>query len=328
MKNKKGIMTTALVVLVLIVVAGAIVLMGAGPSLLKLGKTLGILVPGFSENEVEIESIEKLRYDLSEDSVQYYDGTEWVDFERVDLGNKIVNRNDVKESFVKWYYDLRISDRPPVIPGSDPPDRMLVIHYISGGKRGLPKFIPLVRNKEDSLYEDNFLVVTKRNSLGVATEKDVDSSIPPLAGLVNGILDSRSLSPGSVRGALLHVNVSGRYPPDTNNGNDVEGKVYGWFEVGIDGGMRFTKDSKGNGGYEEVGVSGNYLLIRNEVVAWRDSIFKGESKSSEIGFFYDEVETDEVERISLEVCVEKFGNIYLVVDLTKSVSEDGGCLNA
>ena len=113
--NKKGseggetgstTINTILSIVVFALVAGIFV------AFALYGKQIIQLLPGFGNETVVVKGVEKLRYVVTEDQVQYYDSNyKWKNFgngEQIQMNDKIIKYEEVKQAFVKYYF---FSDR-------------------------------------------------------------------------------------------------------------------------------------------------------------------------------------------------------------------------
>jgi len=107
MKKKGDIPVSYVIGAVIVVFVLVIVIFG-------LAKIFGFDIINFFRNLPDLnrtvtpdEGPEKLRYDLGNGKVQYYDGTQWVDFEN-DLGfsERIVNYDSLKKGFEDYLFSV------------------------------------------------------------------------------------------------------------------------------------------------------------------------------------------------------------------------------
>ncbi|MBI2632233.1 hypothetical protein HYW75_04470 [Candidatus Pacearchaeota archaeon] len=111
MKNireiKKGEMSLP-VILSMIVAIFVLVLVGIFIYDVGTGKAIPFAkyLPDFMTKKDKVEGMEILRYQIIEDKVQYYDGTNWLDFKdgKVELEEKILTQSEVTEDFIKYYF--------------------------------------------------------------------------------------------------------------------------------------------------------------------------------------------------------------------------------
>lgn len=68
-------------------------------------------LPSFGEKE-KIEGVQVLGYDITNDKVQYYDGSSWRDFKesKLVLDNKEVVYSDVRENFRNYFFQPRTAE--------------------------------------------------------------------------------------------------------------------------------------------------------------------------------------------------------------------------
>lgn len=109
LKNKKGQEATTNEVkgfiiggLVLaIVITGFVLVMIYGPGAFYK------YLPDFGNKTMIVKDVEKLRYDILKDKVQYYDGDKWRDFKgsEVTLNDKEIGYDWIRQTFVEYYFD-------------------------------------------------------------------------------------------------------------------------------------------------------------------------------------------------------------------------------
>ena len=106
-----GVLLLGVVALAVLILVGYGIYSFATDKAIPFAKYL----PNFMTKDRKVEGIEKLRYKIIEDKVQYYDGTDWLDFkdEKVELGGKTLIENNVKNDFRKYYFGI------PIRTGSD-----------------------------------------------------------------------------------------------------------------------------------------------------------------------------------------------------------------
>mgnify|MGYP000386200029 CR=1 FL=1 len=96
--------------IIYVVIAGFVLVIVFSSFSGLFGKEINLLkwLPDFGENEVDIEDIVFLRYDLVDVKVEYYDGNDWVELknsESVKLGGDEFNGKNVKDDFEEFYYE-------------------------------------------------------------------------------------------------------------------------------------------------------------------------------------------------------------------------------
>ena len=67
-------------------------------------------IPGFTQSNESVESVEIIRYNIETGEAQYYTGTAWIDFpegEEVYIGSKILSGNRLSLDFQKYYQQAR-----------------------------------------------------------------------------------------------------------------------------------------------------------------------------------------------------------------------------
>ncbi|MFH1425143.1 MAG: hypothetical protein ABIG28_00220 [archaeon] len=107
--NKKADTRTVIIPLLLggfvLVVAYLLLFTGAGKeTLIKLG----IVIPGFGEDpDSKITEPERFRYDIQDNIVKYYDGTEWHEFNEITLNKKTFTSTQILKDFTDEYYYKR-----------------------------------------------------------------------------------------------------------------------------------------------------------------------------------------------------------------------------
>ena len=155
-----------------IVALFVLVLVGIGAYSLYTGKAIPFAqyLPDFMTKKEKIEVIEKIRYQIIEDKVQYYDGTIWLDFKgkNVELGEKTIVKDEVKKDFKRYYFneDVRLEEDPDLNFLFNNPD---VIQKGSPLKKG-DVFVRFF-SKNELLILDNYDVLKKYNQ-----DKDKTSS--------------------------------------------------------------------------------------------------------------------------------------------------------
>lgn len=91
-------------------VVAIVVLVIVGYSIYEVGTGKAIpfakYLPDFMTKKDKVEGLEKIRYQIIEDKVQYYDGTKWLDFKsgRVELDEKMFIQGEVIKDFIKYYF--------------------------------------------------------------------------------------------------------------------------------------------------------------------------------------------------------------------------------
>ncbi len=67
-------------------------------------------IPGFTQSNESVESVEIIRYNIETGDVQYYTGTTWIDFpegEEVYIGSKVLSGDKLNLDFQKYYQQAR-----------------------------------------------------------------------------------------------------------------------------------------------------------------------------------------------------------------------------
>ena len=96
----------AVIALTLFVVIVVFLTQGSGNDVFRF---LGTLLPSFNRTQEKVAGEEKVRYVISSDALEYYDGTSWKAFgegERT-LGKKRITGSGLGERFRIWYYQRR-----------------------------------------------------------------------------------------------------------------------------------------------------------------------------------------------------------------------------
>src|SRR3989338_5475951 len=100
------------VLLLGVVALAVLILVGYGIYSFATDKAIPFVkyLPNFMTKDRKVEGIEKLRYKIVEDKVQYYDKTDWLDFkdEKVELGEKTLIEDNVKNDFKDYYFNENV----------------------------------------------------------------------------------------------------------------------------------------------------------------------------------------------------------------------------
>ena len=135
-------------------------------------------LPDFMKKDVKIEGVEKLRYQIIYDNLQYYDKNDWRNFKngRVELNGKIVDEKEVKRVFKERYFSF--NSRTPGDEGQfrfilNTPD---VLNGVF--KRGDVFIFFKIDEKNESLVLDNYNNIKRREiKRGFWSDKDILSDV-------------------------------------------------------------------------------------------------------------------------------------------------------
>lgn len=118
MRNKKGQSESSsiggIVAAVIAVVVLAIVIMALYSFFSGSGTNILRWLPSFNDTKPRVTNLEILSYNLKEDKVQFYDGSNWVDFKNqasVKLNDKTVQYSASYNTFFDYYYGRRDSSK-------------------------------------------------------------------------------------------------------------------------------------------------------------------------------------------------------------------------
>ena len=109
---KKAELKTVSIVLVIIIVTLAIIIFGYSIGWSKLLERLNIIIPNQTISQPSKEEFQLLRYNISDDIVEYYDGKDWIEFSQdaKKFGEKTLNNDKAYSDLAQNYY-LDVSKR-------------------------------------------------------------------------------------------------------------------------------------------------------------------------------------------------------------------------
>ncbi len=103
---KKAELKTVSIVLVIVIVTLAIIIFGYSLGWSKLLERLNIIIPNQTINQPPKEEFQLLRYNVSDDIVEYYDGIDWIEFNQdaKTFGEKTLNSDKAYSDLAQNYY--------------------------------------------------------------------------------------------------------------------------------------------------------------------------------------------------------------------------------
>ena len=111
MKNKKAAATTIneivfvlIAFFILVIIIGSIIFFGGNST-----KILSWIIPNFNKTIEPVKTIEIIRYEIENAALSFYDGTQWITFEKgqVTLGQKQIIYQSALEDFQNYYLQER-----------------------------------------------------------------------------------------------------------------------------------------------------------------------------------------------------------------------------
>lgn len=232
------------------------------------------LFPNFGDEGKNLEGVEKLRYDISDWSVKYYDGTNWILINNeVDISGKKFSQVPLQADFGNFYYSNFEEDR--IVVNSN-------IKNLKFLKGPIDAFYYGDKDSLEPIYFSSDLSDDQREAgRFILLNKIILFSIGDSKFLLNEDLN-------------LYAQTS---------------RDKGYILVRDD--YIFNDDSI----FEFVLEENFKKRLIDEVISWRDSVFKEPVKLSyrmDKGFSHE-----------LFVCAKKFDDKYIIVDLSQAKDKYG-----
>lgn len=317
------------------------------------------ILPGFNQT-VPAEKVDlKMRYDLLDESLEYYDESRWVESkDEIIFDDNVYSTGDISSSLDNFYYT---SERMN-IEGSNVRD---IAIYRSDEGFGLKAYVfshsgdnEFYLNYDDSFYsggdydEEVFGVIKTTGEQYKSLISMYDFSDFPqfLRDHIQEINDRYILYEGEIVGRINPFNLkisgsedyslifSNRQQNGINRDRlDVEiyylGKPLGIkFSIEVNYDEQTIKGIPRAGGHVYSDISGgindasSYSEQKEIMVSWRDSILKGGDSEKPIRLSYIQNSGGGVsECASIEILVEKFDKRYLLLDFEKNVLSESDC---
>lgn len=359
MKDRRGEADGISAFIVAIIAISVLSIVGLGYYLYQSDTIRNIdnLIPGFNLTQQEIEKFEIVRYDIVDDKVQWYDGTEWQEFQsdKIRLGSKSVSGNSLRNRFQNYWYGEReaISIKEYRIPADS--SRVFMFRESPCSERTLePEVIRLEESPSDELGRgyvklglDNCgeLALSYNDFLhkatGGSTEEAKEVGVIRAGTFDMFITDKLSSFSEIEKEKIMFLNGQ-NYVSVINGGFSSLGYTsncgYGMTSCLIyyenETLLRISNPYSANEDKKLFGYPGslvNYVEFSasdfeaypkakdliSVLSRWRDSIVKGGNNTRALNVNYDGGE--------VTVCVEKIGNRYLWIDLREEVDGDGDC---
>jgi len=234
-------------------------------------------LPNFNETEVKIEQLEIVGYNIEGNTVEYYDGTSWINIDEgqeIWFEDKLIKGKDLASDFKERYYYKVKQDISQVQLGAAVINHLTRIDDddIRGGKKSIFHSKPPqnIKNLE------SFFVYSR----AMTNEELKDGSkfirFPTLASRISDLIDEKESK--EFRGAVSLFIVPSRLLDEDYDllGSDFAEniKFYRRFVVTQDGDLYFSKSTSEFGSQiREIAEGGQYENVVDLATLWRDSIF-------------------------------------------------------
>lgn len=302
MRKKGDVQVEPIVILSLFIIMLA--LLGLGYYLFYVREvTLLNYLPGFNQTQEKKEGVSIIAYDISQEKMQYYDGTSWIDFsgENIELERKIIDSGEVE----RYFFDLYLNNDKATTQRSN-----LRIDLTSSAREEFSA------SENANLFGQLKLIIAKEQSL---SGEDILGD------------ESKSyLVPGEVPIWIYDSNLNnepyGMFILKLNNNLDFwivgEPSVISFLmsnDPSVTTYVESTKPVYVYPGNDKIANKGeNYQKIKTQATIWRDSVLE-----KPLNIQYTDSKSGK-EVSDKYFCVEKYDS-KLTLDLNKPVGAEEKC---